>query len=126
VELGQTGVDVLASKGRPAGIVRYRQGPGVEYLRWVYGHPRLVVGLIGMLGGAKTVLSVRTTARSERTPAGIGPGSTEQQVRSAYRAVRCNVFRGVKTCALGEPGSRQTGFEIRRGRVAEVWIADVF
>jgi hypothetical protein len=47
-------------------------------------------------------------------------------VRRDYPAARCGRRGRVVTCAIGEPGTRQTGFVVRRGRVRAIFVADVF
>ena len=84
-------------------------------------------GLTVTLQGLRRVTSVFTRAPAERTPRGIGVGSTEADVRATVRGVRCRTLFGFRSCILGreEPGRRVTSFDIRNGRVVRVLIGIV-
>jgi hypothetical protein len=128
-QVGMAGVAL----GDRAAAVRRRLGPpartaveesaGIVFERWFYRGLR--VGLIGA-PGRLTVLDLRTGAPDARTPRGVGVGSPRRAVREAYPSARCTTFRRAVTCAIGEPGFRQTGFIMRSRRVAGIFVADVF
>jgi hypothetical protein len=124
VALGDRPAQVRARLGAPVRIARERQGAtGIVYERWFYRGLR-----IGLIGGAESlaVLDAATTSPTARTPRGVGVGSPRARVRRDYPGARCTTFRRRVTCAIGEPGLRQTGFQIRRGRVRTIFVADVF
>lgn len=123
VRLGDSEEAVEGRIGPPVRIGPDTQAGPVVYEQWFY--PGLKVGLVGT-PDRLSVLNIETRARTAKTPRGVGVGSSETKVRRAYPPLRCSTYRKVRTCALGEPGSRQTGFTIRRGRVSAIWIADVF
>ena len=43
-----------------------------------------------------------------------------------HSGVTCTNYHRVRTCSLGSPGKRQTGFVIRGGRVERIFVADAF
>jgi hypothetical protein len=104
--------------------VRPDEQPGpIVYEHWFYRG--LKIGLVGY-PQRLSVLIVQTSSPTARTPRGVGIGSSGTRVRRDYPSARCSAHRRVITCAIGEPGSRQTGFEIRDGTVRAIWLGDVF
>ena len=117
VELGMTKAEVRAKLGEPQLIVRDRNefGP-VTTLRYF----RLRV----IFQGNQSVTAVKTTRKRERTPRGVGVGSTRAQVKARVRGVRC---RTKTLCEAGRlvPGGRVTVFRLFRGRVTSVLVGFV-
>jgi hypothetical protein len=121
VKLGAPSQTVLARLGDPVRIGDDSQ-PGLAYEHWFYRG--LKVDLIG--SGRLFVLNMETSSPDAVTPRGVGVGSGQNGVREAYPSARCRTVRGVRTCTIGQPGSRQTGFRIRQGIVRSIYIGDVF
>jgi hypothetical protein len=84
-------------------------------------------GLQVTFQGNKSVTDVSTTRRSERTPSGVGVGSTEAQVKAKVRGVTCRTDGGFRHCYVGSfrPGRRVTDFSIKRGKVTRVDVGVV-
>jgi hypothetical protein len=120
VQLGMTRSRVLARLGQPP---KRRSGTN-DFGQWTgFVYPRVTVTF---QSGAR-VTSLRTTSLRERTARGVGPGSTEAQVRARVAGVRCRSEFGFRHCFLGRflPGRVVTDFHIRRGRVSIVVIGYV-
>ena len=120
VALGTTKAQVRAKLGRPAGV---RTGSNV-FGRWTeFVYPRVTVNF---QSGSRAT-SLRTSSTRERTAGGVGPGSTEAQVRARVAGVRCRTESGFRHCWVGRflPGRVVTDFRIRRGRVASVLVGYV-
>jgi hypothetical protein len=122
VDLGDRAAAVTRRLGPPVRVAREEQA-GVVFERWFYRG--LVAGLVGP-PGRLTVLHLETSSPAARTPRGVGIGSPKRAVRERYPSARCSAFRRAVTCAIGEPGLRQTGFVMRSRRVARIFVADVF
>jgi hypothetical protein len=117
VKLGMTKAEVRTKLGQPDRIVRQRNefGPVTtfRYFRlWV------------TFQGNREVTAVKTTRRKERTPRGIGVGSTRAQVKARVRGVKCPE---PTICEKGRlvPGSRVTVFRLFKGRVTSVLVGFV-
>ena len=80
VKLGMTRAQVLRVLGKDY-IVNGRKGSATE-LAWDYGS--WTVTLV-----QNRVVAVAVTLRSQKTPAGIGPGSTWRRLRTAYPGGAC-------------------------------------
>lgn len=122
VKLEMTKKQVRAALGEPLGIRRGKNdfGPYTEFR-----YPFLVSVFFQ---GDRTVTSVRTSGRKERTAQGIGVGSTEMDVKRKVPGARCKTFLGgFRQCFVGSfrPGTRVTDFQIKRGRVVRVDVGFV-
>ena len=116
--MSQTNVRALL--GNPRRVVRGTNdfGPFVEFR---------YSGLRIAFQGRERVTFLSTTRRSERTPTGVGVGSTERAVRRGVRGVRCRTEVGARLCLVGRqlPGRRVTAFFLERGRVTRVDVGFV-
>jgi hypothetical protein len=120
VAIGMTQAQVRAKVGPPALIRHYANEFG-PYTLFRYR------GYDVTFQGSRTVTQIVTTLRSERTPGGVGVGSTRPQVRAALRGVRCEGPVRAGHCYLGKflPGARVTDFFFRRGKVSRVVVGVV-
>jgi len=120
VRLGMTLAQVRKAMGRPMYARGTSAGFGrllIEYSYWMDGYTVFL-----LRSGKRTrVVSVQTTLRAERTPAGLGVGSTESQLRRAYRDLRCkDIFPkdgGIITshdCIARTRGGRELVFSFGR------------
>jgi hypothetical protein len=69
--------------------------------------------------GNEEATAITTRRWREKTPKGIGRGSTEAELKDAYSRAKCRTeFRHFRHCWLGrfEPGRRVTDFRIRGGK----------
>ena len=115
VAIGMSQAQVRAVRGKPVRVVRGAH----EFRPYVdFHYSRLRVSF----QGRERVTFVSTTRRSERTPTGVGVGSTERAVRRGVRGVRCRTELGARFCLVGSqlPGRRVTAFFLERGRVTRV------
>ena len=120
VHLGMARAKVIALLGQPP---KTRSGSNV-FGRWTeLVYPRATVSF----QSGRRVTGIRTTSRRERTARGVGPGSTEAQVRARVAGIRCRSEGTFRHCFVGRflPGKVVTDFQIRRGRVASVLIGYV-
>ena len=79
-------------------------------------------------GRGRTVLSVTSTSRGDRTAAGVGVGSREADVARLVRGVRCATRYGYRSCFVGgeKPGQIATDFSISgAGKVSRVTLSRV-
>jgi hypothetical protein len=120
VKLGMTTEQVRKALGAPAYARGTRTGFGrllIEYSYWPDGY---TVFLLRERGRAR-VVSVETTLPSQKTPRGLGVGSTERQLRRVYPPLRCRaVFPkggGIITsydCVARSRNGSQTVFSFSR------------
>jgi hypothetical protein len=78
--------------------------------------------------GNTSVTAVAITGHTDRTPSGVGVGSTEKQVKKGVRGVKCQTLAAVRDCHVGafRPGRRVTDFVLGpNGRVTQVTIGFV-
>ena len=121
VGLGMTLAELRAAMGPPSLVnKRERRGFGVEYRELDYGWGEYSVGVLGRRGSEK-VVSVATSLRRERVrgkPA-IGVGSTEAQLKRAFRLISCVTPRATGTSPW-QPVRRCTVRTPRRTRLVFV------
>ena len=125
VALGMTPAEVRSALGAPAGS-GVSPNPIVGKVR-VWRYPGLRIVFDSTRAG-RTVLSVTTTSRDDRTVAGVGVGSPEADVARSVRGVRCATRYGYRSCMVGggRPGQIATDFSISgTARVTRVTLSRV-
>jgi hypothetical protein len=117
VSLGMSQASVRAKLGTPRRIVRGKNEFG-SYTEFRY--PGYVVDF----QGDSKVTAVITTFARERTPGGVGVGSTWDQVAKKVPRVVCEGSPASGNCHVGEllPGKVVTDFFFRRGVVSRVVV----
>lgn len=120
VRIGMTQTAVRGKLGRPAKVVHAENEFG-SYTEFRYR------GIVVDFQGNRTVTAVSTTLVREKTPAGIGVGSTWAQVHAKVSRVRCDGTAVIGTCHVGEllPGRTVTDFAVRNGKVFQVLVGIV-
>jgi hypothetical protein len=120
VKLGMSQGKVRSTLGKPTRVQRGTNEFGA-YTELTYA------GLRVSFQGNSAVTNIRTTRRTERTGSGVGPGSTEAQVRAKVTGVRCKTEFGLRHCWVGRflAGRRVTDFRIKKGRVTTVDVGIV-
>ena len=111
VSLGQSQKQVKRKLGRPNDVNRSR-----GHIRWFYDRKQLMVSFRSR---TKRVVSLFTDNPRERTPTGVGVGSTEEQVLAGVPGVRCSDFRGARLCGVYGV-TAATIFGLEAGRVIDV------
>ena len=116
VQLGMTQADVIGVQGAPPTI---ETGTNEFGHFTVFRYFRLKV----TFQGDTNVTAVKTSRRHERTPHGIGVGSTRAQVLANVLKVTCTK----NECHRGKflPGRRVTVFPLFHGRVTSVLMGFV-
>jgi hypothetical protein len=117
VRLGMTRDQVKAVLGNPRGV-KPGKNPFGRYTR--YRYPKMTI----FFQGNRTVTSVYTTSRTQRTPSGIGVGSTRSALKARIRGVRCRQNLGANLCWVGglRPGKRLTTFYFRGNRISQIAV----
>ncbi len=120
VTLGMSQPLVRARLGRPLRVVHAKNefGPYTEYRYRGY--------TVDFQGNA-TVTAVVTTLARQKTPAGVGVGSTWAQVRAKVPHVQCQGAPTLGDCHVGDflPGKTVTDFFFRLGKVSRVVVGIV-
>jgi hypothetical protein len=125
---GIAGARLLMSKAEVRDVLgdpdRVRHGTNDFGAYTVFRYHRLSVTF--QSGQDATAISTRRF--SEKTPKGIGRGSTEAQLVAAHPTAQCRTEGpGFRHCWIGrfEAGQRVTDFRIRSGEVSRVTVAFV-
>jgi hypothetical protein len=118
VQIGMSEADVKAELGRPS---RSQTGRNRSTTMLVYRRQKLEVFLYRE---QDRVVSVGTKSRAQRTSSGLGVGSSTSAVRAKPRDEKCGTARGILVCSV-QRGERVMDFEIRRGKVFRVAVADL-
>lgn len=125
IALGMTPAEVRAQLGQPAST-RIERSPITGRIRiWRYHGLRISFDSVR---AGRTVLSVSSTSRRDRTPAGVGVGSSEADVERLVREVRCMTRYGYRSCIVGSlrPGHVVTDFAVSRAqKVSRVTLSRV-
>ena len=114
IGLYDTSTRVLAEWGKP--LRRTRTGPEV---RWHYKNGSVVLTFdhAAATTSRAVVVAIATTDPSQRTSAGIGPGSTLRQVKAVYP------WCSTTGCDISGRDDRSTDLTIKRRRVSEVSVS---
>jgi len=120
VTLGMSQAAVRGKLGKPARIVHSKNefGPYTEFR---------YAGYVVDFQSNEKVTAVVTTVAKERTPGGVGVGSTWSQVRSKVPHVACQGNAVLGDCHVGQflPGRRVTDFFFKLGKVNRVTVGFV-
>jgi hypothetical protein len=93
VALGMSEADVRAKLGRPTHTIRRRAGFGRVEVELQFDDADYTVRLTGRRGALRAV-AVTTILRRERTPDGLGVGTSESVLlRRLGRSIRCEALR---------------------------------
>ncbi len=120
VTLGMSQAKVRAKLGPPVRVVHGKNDFGT-YTEFRYR------GYVVDFQGDVKATSIVTTLARERTPGGVGVGSTWSQVRAKVPGVRCQGTATLGDCHVGDflPGKRVTDFVVRKGKVSRVVVGFV-
>jgi hypothetical protein len=120
VRLGMSQAAVRSKLGRPVRVVQAKNEFG-PYTEFRYR------GYVVDFQNNETVTSVVTTLAREKTPGGIGVGSTWVQVRRKVPHVRCEGSPILGDCHVGLllPGRTVTDFFFKNGKVQRVLVGYV-
>ena len=116
VTIGMSQAKVRSVLGKPAKVIRGSNAFG-RYERYRYA------GLTLDFQGPGPLSYISTVRRSERTPQGIGVGSTQAQVKHKVRNVKC--YANLCTVGNSLAGRIVTTFYLRRGVVRQVSVGRV-
>jgi hypothetical protein len=122
IRLGMSQTQVKAGLGDP-GRTKTGHNDFGPFTQFLYRG-----GITVTFQGNTSVSAVAITGHSDRTPSGVGVGSTEKQVKNGIRGVKCQTRAAVRDCHVGafRAGSRVTDFVLGpSGRVTRVTIGFV-
>jgi hypothetical protein len=122
IRLGMSQAQVKAGLGRPFRTKTGHNDFG-PFTQFLYRG-----GITITFQGNASVTAVAITGQTDRTPNGVGVGSTETQVKAGVRGVKCQTLAAVRDCHVGafRPGMRVTDFTLGpSGRVTRVTIGFV-
>jgi hypothetical protein len=118
--IGASPAAVKAALGTPASSKSGSNdfGPYLQY--------KFAGGLTVLFQGKTAVTSVSTTGLGDRTPEGVGVGSSEAAA-DKLKGVKCETIAGSRTCHTSDflPGKRITDFLISGGKVKRVTVGVV-
>lgn len=125
VALGMTPAEVRDALGAPTASA-VTPNPIIGKVRiWRYAGLRI---MFDSVKAGRTVLSVTSTSKADRTAAGVGVGAREADVQRSIPAVRCATRYGYRSCTVGggKAGQIVTDFSISgAGRVTRVTLSRV-
>jgi hypothetical protein len=121
VRLNMSPSRVKAGLGTPA-KVKHGSNDFGPFTQFIYAG-----GITVTFQGNTNVTGISTNRGTDRTPSGVGVGSTEQAVKKGVRGVKCETILGERDCHVGPflAGNRVTDFLFRNGRVRRVTVAFV-
>ncbi|HMS62779.1 MAG TPA: hypothetical protein PKD63_10905 [Solirubrobacteraceae bacterium] len=125
VALGMTPTEVRSALGAPTASA-VTPNPIIGKVR-IWRYPGLRIMFDSVKAG-RTVLSVTSTSRADRTAAGVGVGARETAVQRGVPGVRCATRYGYRSCTVGgvKPGRVVTDFSISgAGKVTRVTLSRV-
>jgi hypothetical protein len=122
VVLGMTPAQVKAGLGAPPKVKHGTNDFG-KFTQYVYARGSLTV----TFQGNANVTAVAVNGQTDKTPSGVGVGSTEAAVKSGVKGVSCHTVTGVRSCDVGKPlpGHKVTDFLLKAGKVVRVTIGFV-
>jgi hypothetical protein len=122
------GAELLMSKSQVRGVLgdpkRVEHGTNDFGAYTVFYYGRLRVTFQGNVDAT----AVWTRRPRQKTPKGIGTGSTEQELKDAYPGAKCKTeIPGFRHCWTGsrQPGKRLTDYRIEGGEVSSVLVGIV-
>ena len=114
VHVGMDEATVVDRLGHPSATTG-REGPDTKRLD--YRRHKLDVLL-----HRGQVIRVRTTSSGQRTPGGVGPGTSQRAMLRKLRGERCGTAQGARVCWVLD-GATVLSFTCRRGRVTVAEVA---
>jgi hypothetical protein len=121
IKLGMTGADVRETLGDPSSTEPVEQGAAADWVELNYPRRKFEV----LVDEAKDrVVAIKTTSRSQRTSARLGVGSALSTVRRKLKGEDCSSNGRTYVCSVIRRGALMS-FELKRGKVIEVAIADL-
>ena len=117
--LGNSQAQVKSALGEPA-LVRNGSNDFGEFTTFYYEG-----GLRVGFQGKKSVTSVTTNGKGDRTTKGIGVGNTEKALRAKHKGLRCEGSGEFRACSAEAPGdpTRVTSFLISNGKIRRITVA---
>ncbi|MFL5827430.1 MAG: hypothetical protein ACJ76V_12965 [Thermoleophilaceae bacterium] len=118
VRIGMTQQQMKDVLGKPRSVKQGSNDFG-PYTQFVYP-ARLAI----TFQGNRRVTGIYTSGKKERTPDGVGVGSSERLVKRKVKDVVCETIGTAHTCHVGnfDPGHRVTVFLFKGNRVERVTI----